>query len=262
VGKARVTKERAKKRTGLRRCKWQLMSSGRETEKEEDRRVLRCSRRTRKAVVPFGGNNKDESTEAESETENTRDWDLRSLIVEPSGSDHSVEESVVGAGSELSFEKSVRGSREVNLGDLSNTARLKYQSDMQNSKEQVDRDGRSTLSHDSGLGKMPEVGMGDFFRWFAEDQKRNREDQLRREEEQRRREEESIRLQREEAARRDEESRRAIETQQKLIEAMMARTEVRDTTPSAPTVLPWRLERFQDACGRGSWCPAYPFRLW
>jgi len=82
-------------------------------------------------------------------------------------------------------------------------------------KEQVDRDERSKISHDSGLGR---TGMGDFLKWLAEDQQRNREEAIRREE-----------RYRDDQARRGNEARMQLETQQRMIEAMMARTEVKDT---------------------------------
>jgi len=118
------------------------------------------------------------------------------------------------------------------FGEFSSTARVNYTfkeddkprhrgdtrhtTTMSSNKEQGDRDGRSTVSDDSGRGKTPEAGISDFLRFYVEDQRRQRE-------EQHKREEKSRQVQREETAWRDEESRRAMDAQQCLLEAMMAR---------------------------------------
>jgi len=239
------------------------MSSGIETEQEENIRVLRRSKRTRKTVVPFGGTSEEDNTEVESETETLGDWNIGDLL---DGNSTVIEKE----------ESDVEGS-EYSFGSFSNTAHIDHsfqegghrlkgreetfqvvdtrrETKMSSSKEQTDRAGGSTTSTDSGRGKTPEPALGDFFRFYMEDQKRrdeeakkalalHREDVERREEESRRREEEARRVQREDALRRDEESRRQMETQQKMLDAMMARADVRDSPLPTQTV---RLPTLQD----------------
>jgi len=132
---------------------------------EEERVGLRRSKRQRKRTVVT----EDDSTEVESETETPVGWNIDELL-EGNTTVVEKEDSEI-AGSESSF------------GDFSTTTQFtynhpweKHSANMTSNKEQVDRDERSKISHDSGLGKTPEVGMGDFLKWLAEDQMRQRED--------------------------------------------------------------------------------------
>jgi len=212
------------------------MSRGIDREIQEDLRVLRRSERQRKRTVVTANNSKsDLESETESETGTTGDWSIEDLIDRNetvskerrtldrlNSSDNNSDTETESTDNWDLNSTIVEPSESTNgFSDFSEDTRLTTQ--MAN-KEQGDRDGRSTVSIDSGRGTTPEPGMGDFLRVYVEDQRR----------------------QREETARRDEESRRVIDAQQRLLEAMMTRTEVRDAPRPTPSVVLPRLKEGGD----------------
>jgi len=157
-------------------------------------RELRRSKRNKKATRLLDSG-------SETETEVPIGWDLGNLL----GDKESEQE-----GSESSF------------GDFSSAAHCNYKFEAEkvdriptvveeekefNSEKVETETTMSKESTDSGRGATPEPSLGEFFRFYMDDQRR-----------------------------REEESRRNMETQQKMIQAMMARTEVRDEPPPAPAV--------------------------
>jgi len=181
---------------------------------EEERTVLRRSKRRRNRTIV----RESDSTEVESDTEAHTGWDIGELIE--------------GDTTVIEKDNSETPESESSSGTFSTTAQFIYNhpwerhsKEMSSNKDPIDKDERSKISHDSGLGRTPEVGMGDFLKWLAEDQQRNREEAVRREE-----------RYRDDQVRRDNEARLQREAQQKLMEAMMARAGVRDVPPPTPAV--------------------------
>jgi len=189
-----------KEKEGTQRSKGRKsMSGGVEKEHEEDKRVLRRSKRTRKPRTLIERSNS-ETDLIGSETETVVGWKF---------------------GNEIVGEESDRGS-EYSYGTFSETAYKDYTFEDEREKREKrpkavsdeiarvenssEEKRMSKKSNDSGRGRTPESGLGEFFKFYMEDQKR-----------------------------RDEESRRTLDTQQRMLEAMMTRTDVRETAP-APTI--------------------------
>jgi len=152
---------------------------------------LRRSTRNRKGAVSKTVDGSGSSTEGESETETVVGWKIGSEIVE--------DEKVSRQG------ESNQGGSEYSFGTFSETAYENY--GFEDEKERVERRPRvvreqttiledvrgermmSKDSTDSGKGRTPEPGLGDFMRMYIDDQRAERDERRREREDNRAREE-------------------------------------------------------------------------